>query len=427
MHASISLQVWSKLPNCTLHSTALAIVPQVRDLLEGLSDRLAAQQELLLRLEVGSGPAAEGSSGSAGAEALVARRDLLAQALEKLQVGGAAAAAAEAILGGHQTFRCHCTGCMQAACVHALQYLQQCWTYVLPTAALMSAACCLSALPQALKAENEGLWASLEGHLSSAEGSSSSASGSGRPNQYLAHLEAERRQLAAQLAAARQEHGEASSRLAAAHAAIAKLQAVVQRLSAAGGVEAGSELRGLLSPLPAGASSQPAAPSPSAGAVSGGASGSAGLEAELQWQAEKRLLKAICKLALAVTMDQVGGRQEAAALADELAPLMAAHSGTLQQLGLQKVWASLHRLAMAGGARGTPSRGTPSQASAPPPAQQQQAQQAQHQQQQQVVVAAAPVEPAVQLPQDVWALQQRVRQYKAKCKELKVRAAGRAC
>jgi len=164
-----------------------------------------------------------------------------------------------------------------------------------------------SALRQALKDENEGLWASLEGHLSSAEGSSGSASGSGRPNQYLAHLEAERRQLADRLVAARQEHAEASSRLAAAQAAIAKLQAVVQRLSAAGGVEAGSELRGLLSPLPAGASSQPAAAlSPSAGAVSGGASGSAGLEAELQWQAEKRLLKAICKLALAVTMDQIG-------------------------------------------------------------------------------------------------------------------------
>lgn len=59
----------------------------MRDLLEGLSDRLAAQQDLLLRLEAGSSPAASGGSGPAGAEALVARRDLLAQALEKLQVG----------------------------------------------------------------------------------------------------------------------------------------------------------------------------------------------------------------------------------------------------------------------------------------------------------------------------------------------------
>lgn len=280
---------------------------------------------------------------------------------------------------------------------------------------------CLPALPQDLKSENEGLWASLESHLSAEGGSAGggSSSGGGRPNQYLAHLQAERQQLTDQLAAARQEHAEAASRLAAAQAAIAKLQAVVQRLSAAGGIEAGSELRGLLSPFPAGADSLPAAaPSPSAAAVSGGASGSGGFEAELQWQAEKRLLKAICKLALAVTMDQVGGRHDAAALADELAPLMAAHAAALQQLGLQKVWASLHRLAKAGGTGGTPSRGTPSQASAPPPAQQQQAQQ------QQVVPAAPTEQQAVQLPQDVWALQQRVRQYRAKCKELKVRVGG---
>ena len=274
-----------------------------------------------------------------------------------------------------------------------------------------------SAQWQALKAENEGLWASLEGHLSGEGGGAGSNTwSSGRPNQYLAHLEAERRQLADQLAAARQDHAEAASRLATAQAALAKLQAVVQRLSAAVGMAAGSELRGLLSPLPAGPDSLPAVgPSTSAPAASGGASGTAGFEAELQWQAEKRLLKAICKLALAVTMDQVGGRQEAAALADELAPLMAAHSSALHQLGLQKVWASLHRLAKAGGGRGTPSRGTPSQASAPlqPPPQQQ-------------VAVVAPAEQAVQLPPDMWALQQRVRQYKAKCKELKVRGGVRA-
>ena len=187
----------------------------------------------------------------------------------------------------------------------------------------------------------------------------------------------------------------------------------MQRLSAAGGLEAGSELQGLLGMPPVGAGAaglSPAAPSASAAAApSGSASGGSGLEAEAQWHEEKRLLKAICKLALAVTMDQVGGRQEAAALADELAPLMAAHAPALQQLGLHKVWASLHRLAQAGG--GTASRGTPSQASGPPPQAQQPAQQP---------AAVAQADQAVQLPQDVWALQQRVRQYKAKCKELKV-------
>lgn len=71
-----------------LKRAPLASPPQVRDLLEGLSDRLASQQELLLRLEAGSGPAASGASSGAGTEALAGRRDLLAQALEKLQVGG---------------------------------------------------------------------------------------------------------------------------------------------------------------------------------------------------------------------------------------------------------------------------------------------------------------------------------------------------
>lgn len=64
------------------------------------------------------------------------------------------------------------------------------------------------------------------------------------------------------------------------------------------------------------------------------------------WQEEKRVLKAICKLALAVTMDQVGGKREAMVLSQELAPLMQNQEHLLQQLGLQKVWRSLYKLAI---------------------------------------------------------------------------------
>jgi len=94
---------------------------------------------------------------------------------------------------------------------------------------------------------------------------------------------------------------------------------------------------------------------------------------------------------------------------------MAAHRSALQHLGLSKVWASLHKLALAGGRSvsrasqhhpvGTPGAGSPAVAfSAPSP------------------VPVAPVGAASheQLPTDVVALQQRVQQYKAKCKQLKV-------
>lgn len=154
--------------------------------------------------------------------------------------------------------------------------------------------------------ESQELWRRLEDHLcGSGAGDAAAGSDGVRPNQYLSHLEGERRQLAAQLAAAQQEHGEAVARLDAAQAAIGKLQGVVHRLSAAGGsgADPGAGYAGLLGPPDASPAALPAA-GPPAVAMSG-LSGTAS-EAEA-WAAEKRLLKAICKMALAVTMDQVAG------------------------------------------------------------------------------------------------------------------------
>ena len=176
---------------------------------------------------------------------------------------------------------------------------------------LTSAGCQPAARAQALKTENEQLWRMLEDHLSG----SSSPAGDGssgacaRPNLYVEHLEAEREQLAAQLAAAQQEHADAAARLASQQAAIAKLQAVVQRLSAAGG-KGGSPGIGAGLPLlgpaaddwPCPALSMPASEQQHSGMNDGVPAG--GGEG---WQTEKRLLKAICKLALAVTMDHMGG------------------------------------------------------------------------------------------------------------------------
>lgn len=105
------------------------------------------------------------------------------------------------------------------------------------------------------------------------------------------------------------------------------------------------------------------------------------------------------------------GRQEAASLAHELSPLMDGHAAALHQLGLHKVWASLHKLALAGGT--APSRAA-SQAAQPAAALE--------------PVAAATAEGAQQQQvapaDDVVALQQRAAAYKAKCRELKA-SAGR--
>ena len=84
---------------------------------------------------------------------------------------------------------------------------------------------------------------------------------------------------------------------------------------------------------------------------------------------------------------------------------MAAHAPALQQLGLHKVWASLYKLALAGGAGA--GRATPSRASQP--------------QQDAAVVPHAAQQEVQPLLGDVYTLQHRVRAYKAKCKELKVR------
>lgn len=240
---------------------------------------------------------------------------------------------------------------------------------------------------QALKSENERLWAMLEDLLAGSGGSQ--GGGGGRRNQYVAHLEAERAELAGQLAAARREHGEAAARLAAAQAALGKLQGAAQRLSHSAGGRPADAVPPLGLPAPLQRAAPAASPAGQQPQPSGVSSSASDVES---WQAEKRLLKAICKLALAVTMDQVGGRQEAASLADELAPTMAAHSAMLRTLGLHKVWASLHKLALAGGSARGASQTTPRpQAEASP-------------------AAAA----TGWVPPDVAALQQRVHHYQAR-------------
>lgn len=237
---------------------------------------------------------------------------------------------------------------------------------------------------RALKTENERLWAMLEDLLAGDSGSN--GSGVRRRNQYVAHLETERAELAGQLAAARREHAEAAARLAAAQLALGKLQGAAHRLS--GGTCAPLGLPA--PPEQADPAASPAAQQPQASGLSSSASDAA------TWQEEKRLLKAICKLALAVTMDQVGGRHEAAHLASELEPTMAAHAAMLRTLGLHKVWASLHKLALASGSSrhgGPASHRQPGEAS--------------------VAEVSLALAGDGKVPADVSALQQRVRHYQA--------------
>ncbi|GAB4823296.1 hypothetical protein N2152v2_010342 [Parachlorella kessleri] len=125
------------------------------------------------------------------------------------------------------------------------------------------------------------------------------------------------------------DQGELASKLAAAEATIAHLEHQVKQLSTAAAAAHQAQHSSLL----------PAGPTSSSIASQGTC-----VDHEA-WQVEKRVLKAICKLALAVTMDQVGGRHEAAALAEELAATMEGHEPILQQLGLFQVWRSLHKLA----------------------------------------------------------------------------------
>jgi chemotaxis protein MotB len=67
------------------------------------------------------------------------------------------------------------------------------------------------------------------------------------------------------------------------------------------------------------------------------------------WQSEKSTLRAVCKLALAVTMDSVGGTQSAPAVAAELEhEVTVVNKDALVSLGLDSLWSSLKRLAETG-------------------------------------------------------------------------------
>ena len=73
------------------------------------------------------------------------------------------------------------------------------------------------------------------------------------------------------------------------------------------------------------------------------------------WNEEKFVMKALCKLALAITMEQVGEDapregERPCEVAIQLEPMAAKHADALSRLGLQSVWLSLLRLA-----RDTPS------------------------------------------------------------------------
>lgn len=170
-----------------------------------------------------------------------------------------------------------------------------------------------------VQAATQQVWSFLEERLSA--GSTSAHSGGGgastessRSNRYVAQLEARQVQLTTQLSAARQEQGEAATRLAAAQTSIATLQAAVQRLAAAGGGTAGMladmALLGPASPEPSGglwATAGACARQQQQPSDGGAASQHSGVDSGASWRQEKRLLKSICKLALAVTMDHVAG------------------------------------------------------------------------------------------------------------------------
>ncbi|RMZ52741.1 hypothetical protein APUTEX25_000860, partial [Auxenochlorella protothecoides] len=68
--------------------------------------------------------------------------------------------------------------------------------------------------------------------------------------------------------------------------------------------------------------------------------------------AEAALLRAVCRLALAVTMDQVGGSRDAAQVVAELQPGIRAQEELLAAMGLDRVWQALVGLA----GRKTPAR-----------------------------------------------------------------------
>ena len=195
----------------------------------------------------------------------------------------------------------------------------------------------------ALKQEWAGRWRGLEAHLSAADSDADAGAGSGsaivqRSSLYVDELESERQQLQAALAEARQQHADDEARLATAQAAISKLQGLVPRLSAAGGSDdawtaagLGAMLAAAPLALPALAAHQTAAapadpaegrdtssaaglPAQQRGSASGDDDGDAApapapavSQAEAAWQSEKRVLKSVCRMALAVTMDQVGG------------------------------------------------------------------------------------------------------------------------
>jgi chromosome segregation ATPase len=67
------------------------------------------------------------------------------------------------------------------------------------------------------------------------------------------------------------------------------------------------------------------------------------------WHSEKSTLRAVCKLALAVTMDSVGGTSNAPTVAAELEhEVTVVHKQALVSLGLDSLWSSLKRLAETG-------------------------------------------------------------------------------
>lgn len=68
-----------------------------------------------------------------------------------------------------------------------------------------------------------------------------------------------------------------------------------------------------------------------------------------EWNEEKSVMKALCKLALAITMDQVGEDkrhgEDAFSVASQLEPQLSQYSDALKRLGLTSLWKSLIRLA----------------------------------------------------------------------------------
>ncbi|KAK9831365.1 hypothetical protein WJX81_006002 [Elliptochloris bilobata] len=176
---------------------------------------------------------------------------------------------------------------------------------------------------QAFRAENAQLWRVLE------------AAAAGRADVGHAAEAVRGQERAGHLEAALRERGSLAARLATSQAAVQQLRLAVARVGAQNALLAAR----LASVVPA---AHPGAPEGVAAALARRVAALA---------AERRVLKALARLSLAVTTDVLTGGTEAAHVAAAAGGLVAAHACELQRMGLAPAWATLQALATQPGLR----------------------------------------------------------------------------